>query len=347
MPHMKISDLDFAYPENLVAISPASNSRILCIDAGADTSEFKEVSHGELLNMFSPGDVLVINDTKVEPRRVYAKSQSGEPLEVLFADQESEWDWQVLFPSRRLKKNESIIFPENVEGVLVASGRPQKIRLNKKISASYFVQNGEMPLPPYIQKARGERHARNEDRNWYQTEWAQNTGSSAAPTASLHFSLRDFENLKSRGVQIETLTLHVGLGTYLPVTSEDLNEHKMHAEAVKIPHAVLQAIETAKRSGRRVWALGTTVARSLESLDRLEKTESGDLHGKTDLLIQPGFEFKVVDVLMTNFHQPQSTLLALVMAFAGRKRVLEAYKFAIDKHFRLFSFGDLSVWFKT
>lgn len=342
---MKISELDFEYPESLVAIKPQRPSRVLKVDIQTT----REITIDDLIEEFKPNDVLVINDTKVEPRRVFAKSESGEPLETLFVEQVNEFEWLVMFPSSRLKKAEKVLLPDDVMAELVQSGRPQKIKLNKIIGTGYFEQFGEMPLPPYIQKARNERHEKKADRDWYQTEWARSPGSSAAPTASLHFTTSDFDKLKSKGVNVQMLTLHVGLGTYLPVTSNDLDEHKMHFEEVEIPRSVVESIRDAKLNGGRVWALGTTVARALESmaLGYFEPNQTNILKGKTDLLIQPGFEFKVVDVLMTNFHQPQSTLLALVMAFADRKRVLEAYKFAINNHFRLFSFGDLSLWFRA
>ncbi len=342
---MKLSELQFEYPSSLVATEPKRPSRVLVVRNNA----LEETSVDKLLEQFGQNDLLVINDTKVEPRRVFAKSESGEPLEVLFVEPDGDLDWWVMFPSSRLKKNESLIFPDNISGSLVQSGRPQKIRLSQNIGSGYFEQFGEMPLPPYIQKAREQRHESQTDRKWYQTEWAAASGSSAAPTASLHFSKKDFEKIRSRGVTVEMLTLHVGLGTYLPVTTDDLNEHKMHFEEVIIPRSLLESIRNTKLKGGRVWALGTTSARALESLalGYFEPKNQDVLMGRTDLLIQPGFEFKVVDVLLTNFHQPESTLLALVMAFAGRNRVLEAYNFAITNKFRLFSFGDLSVWLKT
>lgn len=341
---MKISELYFEYPEELVAKEPKRPSRVLF----SDPNENREVSFLELLNLFKPGDLLVINDTKVEPRRVFAKSESGENLEVLFIDRLGEKTWSVLFPARRLKKNERILFDENISAILIKSGIPQHILLSEDLSDDFFEKFGEMPLPPYIQKSRGERHNLITDKKWYQTEWAKNLGSSAAPTASLHFSNEHIEFLRQKGVQVETLTLHVGLGTFLPVTVEDLNQHKMHSEKVEISKSLLEKLEKTKSSNGRVIALGTTVTRALESIGikKFSRKGDGSLFGETDLLIQEGFEFRYVDVLLTNFHQPQSTLLALVMAFAGKKRVIEAYKFAIEHRFRLFSYGDLSVWFK-
>ena len=184
---------------------------------------------------------------------------------------------------------------------------------------------------------------RPEDVRGYQTAFALKEGSLAAPTASLHFKKRDLQQLKSRGVDVSYLTLHVGLGTFLPVDGEDLSDHPMHKEWVEVPPDLALAVKKCRERGGRVWALGTTVTRALESW-ALQGASPQGYEGLTDLMIQPGYSFKVVDVLMTNFHQPKSTLLALVMAFAGVSRVKEAYQWAMDHEFQLFSYGDLSVW---
>jgi S-adenosylmethionine:tRNA ribosyltransferase-isomerase len=337
---MKLSDLDFEYSEHLVATSPQRPSRVLLVG----TDKMEELPFAKVFELFQRGDLLVINDTKVEPRRVFGKTSAGDDVEVLFVEKESDDIWQVLLPTRLLRKDPKFELPDGVSAELVTGGRPQLLKVSRSLDAGYFFKNGEMPLPPYIQKARDQRHTQDGDRNWYQTEWAKESGSSAAPTASLHFSLKDLEKFRSNGVQVSTLTLHVGLGTYLPVTVDDLNHHTMHEESVFIPKSLIQEL----RPGRNVWALGTTVARALESyaLGMLSQDKEGNFSGTTKLLIQEGFEWKVVNRLLTNFHQPQSTLLALVCGFAGKKRVLEAYKYAIEKGFRLFSYGDLSIWIK-
>jgi hypothetical protein len=189
--------------------------------------------------------------------------------------------------------------------------------------------------------------AKSEDRDWYQTVFAKKSGSSAAPTASLHFKEKDLEFLKQKGVKVVSLTLHVGLGTYLPVEAQDLNDHKMHFEEVSVPKETWVAIQEAKASGFSVWALGTTVTRSLESLALgMFKENESAFEGETNLLIQEGFDFKVVDRLLTNFHQPESTLLALVAGFTSLENVLSSYDWAIKRDFKLFSYGDLSVWVK-
>ncbi len=339
---MRTSELDYKYPEHLIATKPLKDFRTLYSDADGKLTELKK---SDLVQLFRPNDLLIINQTQVEPRRVFSEDQ----LEVLFVEQIDPLHWKVLFPASRLKSPYILKLPLGLELKLVEKGLPQTVALNKPIEASYFQEVGEMALPPYIQKARGERHSGFEDKNWYQTEWAKNPGSSAAPTASLHFTLEDFEQFKKQGVQIEALTLHVGLGTFLPVKTENLRDHPIHSEQVEIQRSTIQALEDAKKNGGRVWALGTTVTRALEAFaqGQLEIQKNGDATGEAKILILPGYDFKVVDVLMTNFHQPQSTLLALVSAFAGLERVQSAYKFAIQNQFRLFSYGDLSIWVKT
>jgi S-adenosylmethionine:tRNA ribosyltransferase-isomerase len=267
---------------------------------------------------------------------------------------QSQEFWEVLCPSSRWKQGVKQILPGTVNGEkvtleLVSRGRPQVVCSSVPLSEDYFENQGELPLPPYIQKARGERKNRVDDRADYQTAWAQQGGSLAAPTASLHFSAADIRNLRSRGVKVVEITLHVGLGTFLPVTVPELKDHVMHAEVGDISFESWQAITQTKNSGGRVWAMGTTVCRTLESAahHRLDQnTVSGGFCGETDLFIQPGFEFKIVDVLLTNFHQPRSTLLALVAAFSDLENVKNAYQWAIEREFRLFSYGDLTVWIK-
>lgn len=340
---MKTSDLKFDYPPELVATEPKRPSRVMW-----QTSERSDLSWPEFLNKFKAGDLIVVNDTKVTPLRVWAKC-GDEEADILFVRELADNQWEVLAPFKKMKGREWQL-PNEVKILETVQGIPQVVKLSQKIGPEYFAKFGEVPLPPYILKARGDRHSHETDENWYQSIFAQYLGSSAAPTASLHFSEKDFDYLKSRGVEFAHLTLHVGLGTYLPVTAENLDDHKMHFEEVHIP------IETWKKVNRwaghgndgRVFALGTTVARALESavIGKLKKSENG-FHGSTDLLIQPGYDFKIVKALMTNFHQPESTLLALVAAFAGLENVREAYAWAIEKKFRLFSYGDLSVWEKS
>jgi len=334
-------ELDFPYPESLIATERLPSSRIMLVRGQANPVEMNGVS--ELLAEFRSGDCLVVNETRVLRHRVFTAAG----LEILFLESlnHERSRWSVLCPSSRWKAGTQQILPEGIALDLVERGRTQIVQADQTLTAKFFECHGEMPLPPYIQKARGERHNRADDVSQYQTAWAKNQGSLAAPTASLHFTNNDLEILRLRGVRIVKLTLHVGLGTFLPVNVDSLNEHVMHAENVIIPADTWHAVS---ESPGRVWALGTTVARSLESAAAglLKLEASGDLSGATTLFIRPGFTWKVVDVLMTNFHQPRSTLVALVAAFAGLDRVKECYAWAIERHFRLFSYGDLTVWTK-
>lgn len=346
---MKLTDLDFSYPEHLVATERLPQSRVMLVEKG----EPREVGTAQLLReheFFRSGDCLIINDTRVLSRRVFTESGAGAGLEILFLHSDpSRKIWQVLCPASKWKDSETQKLPGGVSLTLKSRGRPQTVESSLPLDETYFEMNGEMPLPPYIQKARGERHTRKEDSSQYQTAWAEKNGSLAAPTASLHFKKGELESLSAQGVKIAKLTLHVGLGTFLPVTSENLDEHVMHGEFTEISDETWKMIQETKASGGRVWALGTTVARALESaaLGKIEKDyDRGGFFGVTDLFIRPGFEYKVVDVLMTNFHQPKSTLLALVAAFSDLKTVKQCYDWAIKKEFRLFSYGDLSVWIK-
>jgi len=337
---MKLKDLQFLYPQELIALKPEAQSRILWNSQAGPS----EMTKSQLLNQFNQGDVLVINETKVIPRRVL--TAGDQPLEILFLKEVEPQIWEVLFPSRRLKKNEELNLPGDVKAHLVRGGRPQLLQVSDPLSITYFETYGELAIPPYIQKARGDRRLVEGDKLWYQTAWATKPGSVAAPTASLHFSETDLNFLRSeRGVEIVKLTLHVGMGTFLPVETEDLKDHVMHREQVEISELTWQKILFARHARKKIWALGTTVTRALEAqaLGAFPLADQSYL-GETDLLIQEGFQFQVVDVLMTNFHQPGSTLLALVAGFAGLDRAKTSYQWAIEKQFRLFSYGDLSVW---
>jgi S-adenosylmethionine:tRNA ribosyltransferase-isomerase len=335
---MKVTDLEFEFPEELIAVSPQRPSRVMWVDELGNPSE---VTIECLLNKIESDDVLVLNNTQVLKRRVFSGA-----VEILFLKQLNAADWEVLFPSKKYKIGDSIDLPKGVSMTLLEKGRPQKVRLSEEVQENYFQEVAELPLPPYIQKARQERHTVQSDEGWYQTAWASKPGSFAAPTASLHFSRSDLNLLKERGVKVCEVTLHVGLGTFLPVQADDLDDHDMHEEFVDISSEVWGQIQTARGLGHNVWALGTTATRSVESAacGLLSGSAEAGFSGFTKLLIQPGYQFKIVDRLLTNFHQPQSTLLALVSAFSTLEAVKSCYQWAIERKFRLFSYGDLSCW---
>lgn len=335
---MKKSDLNFQFPDSLIATQPVEVSRIL---SALSAPTFAELNWEQLLNEFQSNDLLIINDTKVLPRRVF-QDVAVDPLEVLFLSSTDQIYWKVMFPAKKMKIGGELMLPKGVKITLLEKGLPQTVKSSVPLTEEYFEAVGDIPLPPYIQKMRQERRSQSQDRTWYQTHWAEKGGSFAAPTASLHFKQNHLDHLRARGVQIAKVTLHVGLGTFLPVHAEDLKDHKMHAEEVLVPQTTWEQIQITHQRGGKVWAMGTTVTRALESA-ALGLIPVG-LNGATDLLILPGFEFKIVDRLLTNFHQPESTLLALVYAFASKENVIKGYEWAIGKQFRLFSYGDLSIW---
>ncbi|OFZ29690.1 MAG: S-adenosylmethionine:tRNA ribosyltransferase-isomerase [Bdellovibrionales bacterium RIFCSPHIGHO2_01_FULL_40_29] len=335
---MKRSELNYDYPESLIATEPSRPSRVMYVD-GRRPAE--QLTIPELIAKIPQGDVFVINNTQVLKRRVFAKE-----LEILFLDQlesntPSANTWSVLFPSKKFSIGDQIELPQGFKMTLLEKGRPQKVSVRPAINQSDFDQIAELPLPPYIQRARGDRHNITADDSWYQTAWAVKPGSFAAPTASLHFSETDIQTLRNQGVLVIDLTLHVGLGTFLPVLTEDLSDHKMHEEIYELNEDAWNQIQKAVLEKRGIWSLGTTTTRVLESVAR-----TGKLSGSTDILLQVGSDFKIVNRLLTNFHQPESTLLALVAGFAGLEVVKHNYSWAVDRGFKLFSYGDLSVWIK-
>lgn len=338
---MLLEELNFQYPPELVATEPSRPSRVAIVRGSGDPLE---TDVRGLLEEFFPGDLLVINESKVIPARVFSR----EEVEILFLRNTSANEWQVLFPAREFKVGDDINLPGEVTLTLMAKGLPQIARVSRELTPEYFTEHGEFALPPYIQEARAQRHNTEKDKQWYQTAWAKNPGSVAAPTASLHFTEKDLEALRAKGVNIAKLSLHVGAGTFLPVKTEKLEDHVMHAERVEIPEETLALIQKTKAAGGRVWALGTTVARSVEAWaeGHLETMPNGAAMGETKLFITPEYKFKVVNGLLTNFHQPKSTLLSLVFAFAGVERAKRAYDWAIDRRFKLFSYGDLSAWIR-
>lgn len=364
---MKLADLDYQYPEELVATVPSRPTRVMWVEPN---QEPQELTLEQVIDRIPAQDILVINNTKVLKRRIFAENE----IEVLFLDQISSQlnpqdhpqaslqtnsqtslqtnpqtsgpttafnTWKVLFPSKKFALGHELQLPLGHRMKLIEKGRPQVVEVTPPLTESDFEKCAELPLPPYIQKARQARHNVKEDESWYQTAWAEAPGSMAAPTASLHFSKQQIETLQQKGVTVVQVTLHVGLGTFLPVTVDDLNQHVMHSEVYEISDSNWNLIQSAKKQGRQVWSLGTTTTRVLESVAR-----TGKLSGETDILLQVGSEFTIVDRLLTNFHQPQSTLLALVSGFAGLEKVKKSYAWAIQRKFKFFSYGDFSVWLK-
>lgn len=336
---MKRQDFYFELPEELIAQDPLadrSGSRLLVLD-----KETGEVSHHifkEIVDYLEPGDCLVLNDTKVIPARLIgAKEDTGGKIEVLLLKRREGNVWETLVkPGRKAKPGARINFGDGMlmgEVMEIAEEGNRLIRFEYEgIFEEILDRLGQMPLPPYITHQL-------EDKNRYQTVYAKHTGSAAAPTAGLHFTPELLKAIEEKGVEIAKVTLHVGLGTFRPVKVEDILEHHMHSEYYQIEAEAAEKINRAKEKGNRVICVGTTSCRTIESA----ADENGMLKacsGWTDIFIYPGYEFRVLDCLITNFHLPESTLIMLVSALAGREHTLAAYEEAIRERYRFFSFGD-------
>lgn len=333
---MLVSEFDYALPAELIAQHPApqrSASRLLHLDAR--TGALRDLRFTDLPDLVDERDALVLNDTRVIKARLFGRKPSGGAIEIFVERVLSEGktgegkagsrEALALMRAGHAPKPGTEVLIEDVRAtVLGREGELYRVRFSDDVER-VLERHGTVPLPPYI------RHrAESEDAERYQTVYATTPGAVAAPTAGLHFDGAMLERLRARGARIATLTLHVGLGTFQPVRSERVEEHRMHRERYAIPSETIDAI-----AGRRTFAVGTTVLRALETA-----ALAGELEGETDLFITPGFEFQVVDRLLTNFHLPKSTLLMLVCAFAGRDNILHAYRHAIAERYRFFSYGD-------
>lgn len=336
---MLTRDFDYELPPDRIAQHPAprGESRLLVLDREGPERHRRVRDLPELLR---PGDLAVINDTRVIPARLFGRRSGGGQIEILLTGKAGERDWDALVkPGRRARPGTVIHLDESLTAEVLEkeeTGR-HRLRFSEPIEP-HLERLGHMPLPPYIQ-----RDDEAEDRERYQTVWAKNPGAIAAPTAGLHFSRELLDRLAAAGIGIAEVTLHVGLGTFKPVTAERIEDHRMETERWEVSEATAEAIRRSRCQGGRVVAIGTTVVRTLESAALAGAGEVRAGSGATDLFITPGFRFRVVDVLLTNFHLPKSTLLMLVSAFAGRERVLAAYGEAIREGYRFYSYGDAMV----
>lgn len=335
---MKTSDFDFDLPQELIAQTPILNrdqSRLLVLDK--KTGDIEHHIFKDIVNYLNPGDVLVINDTKVIPARLMGvKEDTGAVIELLLLKDLGNDTWECLSrPQKRLHIGTIVKFSDELSAEvieLLSDGVTRVKLLYSGILLEILDRLGEMPLPPYI-------HEKLSDKDRYNTVYAKNIGSAAAPTAGLHFTNELLSELKDKGVIITNVTLHVGLGTFRPVEVDDINNHHMHSEYYNMSKETADILNKAKENGNKIIAVGTTSTRTLESVIN-KYGKFVECSGNTDIFIYPGYEFKAIDSLITNFHLPKSTLVMLVSALAGRENILNAYHEAINEKYRFFSFGD-------
>ena len=352
-----INDYSYSLPEKLIAQKPAKQrdaSRMLCLDK--TTGSMQHTSFQHLLSMLLPSDVLVVNNTRVIPGRLFGNKETGGKIEVLilnYGDNVSnrnpgnECIYKCLLKaSKRPKPGTFIYFDNNVKAEIIDFNNDiYTVKFLNLTNIDPMLDGfGKVALPPYIKRNQNNNSLNQNDtalndKTCYQTVYAKQKGAIAAPTAGLHFSEHILDQIRSKGVKIVEITLHVGYGTFLPIRATDIREHKMHSERFFISENTAHIINTEKANGSRIIAVGTTSVRTLEyALDKNNRVAHGD--GNCDLFIYPGYHFNVVDAMITNFHLPQSTLLMLVSAFAGRKNMLQAYKEAINNNYRFYSYGD-------
>ena len=336
---MNIEEFDYDLPESLIAQTPLKHrdqSRLLVM--GRESGKTTHQHFADVIDYFKEGDTLVLNDTRVMPARLFGiKEETGAKVEMLMLTHLEDNDWEVLLkPAKRIKVGQRLSFGD---GKIVAEcieeldqgGRIMRLHY-EGILQERLDELGEMPLPPYIKE-------RLDDPDRYQTVYAKESGSAAAPTAGLHFTDELLEAIRAKGIRIVFITLHVGLGTFRPVSVENIDDHEMHSEYYQISEDTAQLLNETRREGGRIISVGTTTTRTLETV-RSQHDQFVATSGWTDIFIYPGYEFKAIDGLITNFHLPKSTLVMLVSAFSTRKNVLNAYREAVERQYRFFSFGD-------
>ena len=347
---MKLNEFEYDLPDELIAQWPLERrdeSRLIVLDR--DSEGIRETRFGNFPRYLREGDLLVVNETKVIPARIHAARRTGGSVEVFLTNRLGEGEWAAMLrPARRISEGETLLVGEEGHERLVRGQSEEggwRVRLPEGLTENEFLRSfGHVPLPPYIK-----REDEDSDRERYQTIFARTDGSVAAPTAGLHFTDQVLREISRHGVTVLPLTLHVGPGTFKPLTEDRVEENRLLPEFVRIRKDLLDEIAEAKGAGRRIVAVGTTTTRALESIaagtlsERREEQLGGESYvsGWTDLFIYPGFAFQVVDALLTNMHLPRSSLLLLVAAFAGTERVLRAYRWAVQRRFRFYSYGDV------
>lgn len=342
---MKTSDFNYYLPESSIAqtpLEPRDSSCLLVLDR--ETGDLEHRIFSEIGDYFKPGDLLVLNQTRVIPARIFARKRTGGRVELLLLRKRNDCIWECLVGGKGMIVGKMVQVENGplAEIVDILNGSERLIRFSEPIEP-YFPKVGNVPLPPYI-------HEKLNDPERYQTVYANEPGSAAAPTAGLHFTPRLLGEIKAKGVKIAYVTLHVGLDTFAPVTEDDPQEHKIHTEWCQLSQETAEAINDTRANGSRVIAVGTTSVRTLEgAASELQVTNRKfkitPFTGSTSIYILPGYQFKIVDAMVTNFHLPKSTLIMLVSAFAGREKILETYQTAINEGYRFYSFGDAMLIF--
>ena len=335
---MLVKDFDYELPEERIAKFPPEKrgeTRLLVLNK--KTGEVRDSYYKNLVDFLNPGDVLILNDTRVMQSRLFCELEDGRKRELVVLEKHGDEPQRVMYRGKLHEGDKVFIKTEGAKNGTVQDIVITKIlgngiaEVKSDVPLSELAESyGSVPLPPYLH-----RDATESDKERYQTVWAKNMGSSAAPTASLNMTAELLEKLQQKGVIVKYLTLHVGLGTFLPIRTDKIEDHKMHSEWFSIPEDTLKAINSAKERHSRVIAVGTTVARTLEYFAKTKKAS-----GEDDIFIYPGFKFKIVDVLLTNFHAPKSTVLMLASAFAGWDNLKNAYEYAIDNDYNFLSYGD-------
>lgn len=334
---MKTSDFDYSLPPELIAqtpVEPRHAARLMVLNRSS--GQIEHSVFWEIGNYLHPGDLLVINRTRVLPARIFARKPTGGQVELLLLHRVNDQTWEALVGGKRVTTGKRLQLENGLTAVILSEleGSRRLVQFSEPIE-TFLQQKGQMPLPPYI-------HTRLEDPERYQTVYAHTLGSAAAPTAGLHFTPQLMQHLQAQGVEFAGVTLHVGLDTFAPVNEEDPLQHLIHTEWCEVTREAAEKINTARRRGNRIIAVGTTSVRTLETAARSASPGSTvqPFSGPTGLFILPGHTFKAVDAMITNFHLPRSTLLMLVSAFAGRQRILDTYQDAIHAGYRFYSFGD-------
>ncbi len=346
---MKLDEFDYELSKELIAQFPPEkrgHSGLMVLDRKNQTVEHRKFFN--ITEYLSENDVLVMNNTKVIPARLIGKKSTGAEIEVFLLEKQTDKIWSALIkPSKRVKKSTEICFSDRLKARVISREEDQKWKIELIYEGDFnqiIEKTGNIPLPPYIERNLADEDVKNLDFERYQTVYARNPGSVAAPTAGLHFTGEILDKLKEKNIETCEVSLNVGLGTFKPVRADNILEHKMDREYYEVPQTTAEIIKKTKKQGKNIVAVGTTSVRTLETAFK-DNLESPSLCGWSDLFIYPGYEFKITDKLITNFHLPKSTLLMLVSAFAGKNFVFQAYEEAMRKKYRFYSYGDCMLIF--